>query len=199
MAFGTLRYTKCVVIVHGKSELLFVKYIYTNLHLPVKIIAKSNGRNSIQIGGLLDFMKRGAFKNLEAFAEEYAIEYDRKNKCLKNFKLFTIMDTDDCDENTRDRYITGELFQGHMLEKYIVPIYNICNLEDVMIKAKIMVHKISDSDKGKHYTRIFPINKKPVSYDTIEEVRTFAKRIENIQQTNMTEFINYCVSQLEVL
>lgn len=44
MPHNTLSYTKCAVIVHGKSEFTLVKYIYTNLHLPVKIIAKDKGR-----------------------------------------------------------------------------------------------------------------------------------------------------------
>lgn len=49
------------------------------------------------------------------------------------------MDTDDCDENTKSKYISGELFEGHPLKEYIVPVYNVSNLEDVMIKAGIMV------------------------------------------------------------
>ena len=49
MSHDTLNYTRCAVIVHGKSEFALVKYIYTNLHLPVKIIAKDKGRGSIQI------------------------------------------------------------------------------------------------------------------------------------------------------
>ncbi|MCL2718731.1 MAG: hypothetical protein FWE14_08140 [Lachnospiraceae bacterium] len=198
MPFERHKYTKCAVIVHGKSELNLVKYIYTNLHLPVKIIAKEKGNKSIQINGLLAFMQGGYFKSLKSFADEYSIEYDNKNKCLLNFKLFIIMDTDDCDEYTRDNYISGELFRGHILEKYIVPLYNIANLEEIMIKAEIMVRKISGSEKGSYYTKIFPINTKPISIDTIEQVKVFANKIKNIKQTNMLEFIDYCLSQLEV-
>lgn len=197
MLFDSLKYTRCVVIVHGKSELCLVRYIYTNLHLPVKIISKEKGKKSIQINGLLDFMQKGAFKSLKAFSEEYAIEYDKKNKSLKNFKLFIIMDTDDCDENTKDKYISGKLFQGHLLENYIVPIYNITDLEDVMIKAQIMVHRIPDSKKGTYYSKIFPINTEPVSNDTIEQVTAFRDKIKNVRQTNMIEFIDYCLAQLE--
>lgn len=54
MPSATLKYTRCAVIVHGKSEIHLVKYIYTNLHLPVKIISRG-GRESIQINGLRDF------------------------------------------------------------------------------------------------------------------------------------------------
>lgn len=39
-------------------------------------------------------------------------------------------------------------FRGHPLQEYIVPIYNITNLEEVMIKAGIMIKRISDSENG---------------------------------------------------
>ena len=91
MPHNTLNYTKCVVIVHGKSEFALVKYIYTNLHLPVKIIAKDKGRGSIQINGLPEYLRKKQFRTLKEFANEYSIEYDRKTKSLKNFKLFIPM------------------------------------------------------------------------------------------------------------
>lgn len=192
----TLNYTKCAVIVHGKSEYTLVKYIYTNLHLSVKIIAKDKGKSSIQINGLLEFLQKKPFQSLKQFADEYTIEYDKKKKALKNFKLFIIMDTDDCEEDTKQRYISGEMFQGHPLHKYIIPIYNSENLEDVMLKAGIMTERITDSDKGTYYSKIFPINTKPMSVDTINQVKTFAAKIKGIRQTNMLKFIEYCFEQL---
>lgn len=113
MPHNALNYTKCAVIVHGKSEFALVKYIYTNLHLPVKIIAKDKGRGSIQINGLSEYLRKKQFRTLKELANEYSVEYDRKTKGLKNFKLFIIMDTDDCDEITKSKYISGELFEGH--------------------------------------------------------------------------------------
>lgn len=145
MPHDMLNYTRCAVVVHGKSELVLVKYIYTNLHLPVKIIAKDKGRGSIQINGLMDFLNKKQFRTIKEFANEYSVEYDKKTKRLKNFKLFTIMDTDDCDEATKEKYISGKLFDGHPLKEYIVPVYNITNLEDVMLKAGIMVKRIPAS------------------------------------------------------
>lgn len=196
MPHSTLNYTKCVVIVHGKSEFTLVKYIYTNLHLPVKIIAKDKGRGSIQINGLCEYLRKKQFSTLKAFADEYAVEYDKKTKSLKNFKLFIIMDTDDCDELTKSKYISGELFEGHPLYEYIVPIYNISNLEDVMIKAGIMVKRISDAQKSSYYTKIFPMNTGSLSVDTINQVRTFAKKIKGIKETNMLAFVEYCFQQM---
>lgn len=196
MLFDALKYTKCAVIVHGKSEFQLIRYIYTNLHLPVKIISKDKGKGSIQINGLKDFLNKKHFKNLEAFAEEYSVEYDKKAKELKNFKLFIIMDTDDCDEEIKQKYISGELFKGHLMQKYIVPIYNMANLEDVMIRAGIMVKRIPDSEKGTYYSKIFPINTVPVSADTLNQVRVFASKIKGVKQTNMLEFVEYCFEHI---
>ena len=196
MPFDTLKYTKCAVIVHGKSEMHLVQFIYTNLHLPVKIISKNKGRESIQINGLRDFLNKRYFRTLSTFANEYSVEYDKKTKKLKNFKLFIIMDTDDCSEKVREEYISGELFRGHPLQEYIVPIYNIRNLEDVMIKADIMTKRIPDSQKGTYYSKIFPINTEPVSMDTLFQIRTFASKIKGLQQTNLLDFIEYCFEQI---
>lgn len=196
MPCDTLRYTRCAVIVHGKSELHLVRFVYTNLHLPVKIISENKGRESIQINGLKDYLNKKTFVSLSVFAKEYLIEYDKKARKLKNFKLFIIMDTDDCSEEIKKGYVSGEMFRGHPLQEYIVPIYNIANLEDVMIKAGIMTKRIHDSQKGTYYSKIFPINTEPLSSDTLKQIRTFASKIKNVKQTNMLEFIEYCFEQI---
>lgn len=97
---------------------------------------------------------------------------------------------------TKSKFISGELFEGHPMKDYIVPIYNNSNLEDVMIKAGIMVKRIPDAQKSSYYTKIFPINTGPLSIDSVNEVRTFAKKIEGIKETNMIKFIDYCFQQM---
>ena len=196
MLHDSLNYTRCAVIVHGKSEYALVKYIYTNLHLPVKIVSKDKGRGSIQINGLMDFLNKKQFKLLKEFANEYSVEFEKKTKQLVNFKLFIIMDTDDCNETTKEKYISGKLFEGHPLKEYIIPVYNISNLEDVMLKAGIMTKRIGDSQKGSYYSKIFPINTEPLSVDTMNQVREFAKKIKGIKETNMLTFVEYCFQQL---
>ena len=71
------------------------------------------------------------YNSIKAFSDLYSIEYDKKEKSLKNFKLFIIMDTDDCTEDFKDDYISGKLFENCCLKDYIVPIYNSPNLEEV--------------------------------------------------------------------
>jgi hypothetical protein len=106
------------------------------------------------------------------------------------------MDTDDCTEATKEKFISGALFEGLPLKEYIVPIYNISNLEDVMLKAGIMVKRIPDAQKGTYYSKIFPINTDPVSVDTVNQVRAFATKIKGIKETNMLSFIEYCFKQM---
>ena len=188
-------YTKSLVVVHGKSEYDLVEYIYTNLHLNIKIIAKDKGRESIQINGLKTLFTKESFLSLSKFSKEYGIEYDKKNKVLKDFKLFVIMDTDDCSPETKNKYISGELFEFSVLKDYIIPIYNIENLEDVMIKAGIMTKRIPISQKGSFYSKVFPVNTEPKSLDTINQVTGFYNKIKNLKETNLKVFVEYCYNK----
>lgn len=188
-------YTKCLVIVHGKSEYDLVRYIYTNLHLNLKNIAKDKGRESIQINGLKTLFTKSSFLSLSKFSKEYGIEYDKKSKVLKDFRLFVIMDTDDCSLETKEKYISGELFEFSVLKNYIVPIYNIENLEDVMIKAGIMAKRIPISQKGSYYSKVFPVNTEPMSFDTIAQVTGFYNKIKNVKETNLKVFVEYCYNK----
>ncbi len=188
------QYKKAAVIVHGKSERFLASYIYTNLHLPVVIIDKNKGKSSIQINALYNILSSRPFNSLKSFAKEYSVEYDEKEKKLRNFRLFIIMDTDDCSDKTREAYISGKLFEDCCLKEYIVPVFNSPNLEDVLIKAGIMAKRIPDSQKGSFYSKIFPINQDPFSSDTLDQIRLFSKKLENIKETNMLEYVRYCLS-----
>jgi len=142
------------------------------------------------------FLNKRNFTALSTFANEYTIEYDKKAKKLKNFRLFIIMDTDDCSETVKKEYISGGMFRGHVLQEYIIPIYNIRNLEDVMMKADIMTKRVKDSQKGSFYSRVFPINTEPRSIDTIQQIKALASKLKNVKQTNLLEFIEYCFAQI---
>lgn len=196
-----VNYTKGVVICHGKSEVCLAKYIYTNLHLPVKQYSKNNGKNSIQITSLKTLLNTSPFNTIDNFISEYEIETSGKGKkrVLCNFKLFLIMDTDDCTEQQRTDYINKELFKGHWLYDYIVPVYNIANLEEVMVKSGIMAKKIKIDEKGDYYEKIFPINSRPLSNDTLNEVNTFNEKVKKVKTTNLECFVDYCLSLLETI
>ena len=188
------QYKKAAVMVHGKSERFLASYIYTNLHLPVIIFGNNRGNSSIQINGLQKILSSKPYNNLKGFAETYSIEYDKKGKTLKNFKLFIIMDTDDCSEKAREDYISGRMFESSCLQEYIVPIFNSPNLEEVMIKAGIMAKRIPDSQKGSYYSKVFPINQNHFTNDTLEQIQILSEKLRKVKETNLLEYVDYCLS-----
>lgn len=191
-------YTNGVVICHGKSEWHISRYISTNLHLSIKTVAKDKGKYSIQITSLANMLNSKPFNKQSLFVSEYAVEEVGKgrNKKLSNFKLFIIMDTDDCTEQQKKDYLSKRMFEGHWLYEYIVPIANSPCLEDVLVETGILSKKIRDDDKGKCYSSIFPINKKPLSDDTMTEVKTLKERVKRSKNSNLVEYIDYCLSLL---
>lgn len=108
-----------------------------------------------------------------------------------------MMDTDDCTDKVRNDYISGKLFENCCLKEYIVPIYNSPNLENVMMKAGIMAKRIPDSEKGSYYSKVFPINQEPFTNDTLEQITQFSEKIAKVKETNMLEYVKYCLSLIE--
>lgn len=88
------------------------------------------------------------------------------NKHLKDFRLFAIMDTDDCTAKQKRDYISKDMFKGHWLHEYIVPIYNSEDLEDVIVSTGIMPKKAKKREKGSSYKDYFPVNDRLLFYDT---------------------------------
>ena len=88
------------------------------------------------------------------------------------------------------------MFEGHWLYDLIVPLFNIPDLDSVLYKSGILTHKIKKCEKCDEYTKIFPLNKRPLSDNTKLEVETFKSKIQGNTNTNMIEFIDYCLSLL---
>lgn len=194
-----LAYLKSVIIVHGKSEYFVVNYIKTHLRLTMKPYAKDKGAHSIQITSLMNILKNAPFSSVNAFCKEYdnvEVSGKGKNKRLENFKLYIIMDTDDCTPKQKKAYIDKTMFQGHPLYDYIVPIFNSPDLENVMVKCGIMKNKIKNSQKGEWYEKVFPVNKDKSVEDTKEDVETLNELFKKCNDTNMEEFITYCLDNI---
>lgn len=190
------KFTNCGFVAHGKSEWHIAKYTFTNLHIRHQLFAKSNGKSSIQINGLMAYLNK-ICRNLKSFAEEYCVEYDSKTKRLVNFKLFIMMDTDDCSEQAAKDFQSKKMFAGHPLYDYIVPLFCIRNLEEVMVKAGIMTKKIPDNQKDRFYSKVFPMNDGKHGEGTAEEIRHFGEQVRPIKETNLEELIDYCLKQIE--
>lgn len=194
----SLHYSKALVICHGLSELQITKYIYTNLHLPVRTYAKDNGKHSIQITSLLNLLSSAPFGSLSQFCDEYTVQTvgSGDKQQLVDFKVFIIMDTDDCTEQQKVDFMSGKMFSEHWLAPYIVPIANLPKLESVLEKAKI-IRKIKDSEKGTYYSNTFPINKGKLTPGTVAEIEAFCNKLENRKDTNFPDMIHYFLSLLQ--
>lgn len=183
-----VKYTRAIVIVHGKSEEQICKYIRSNLKISLEIY--KNPKSSIQITDLQNLFGNEIFKTRKSFLKKYDdIEIDKKGKKLLNFKIFIIMDTDDCTDAQKNNYIDGTMFKTHWANEYIVPIYNNRNLEDVAKKIGIEIQKKSE------YIKIFPTDRKYIqqSNDLIQ-VEEMAKTLKKYSITNLDEFFEYCLN-----
>jgi hypothetical protein len=162
----------------------------------MEIISKSKGENSIQINGirrLLDKDRR--FSSQNGFLREFPdveIKVENRKKILdSNLKIFIIMDTDDCTEETKKKYISKELFKGHWAYEYIYPVFNSPELETIMEKAGIKFVKKGDERK-KEYIKIFPTDRKYMNKESVE-LRDFSDKLKPIENTNLNEFIDFCL------
>ena len=187
-------YLKAIVIVHGKSELQMCDFIKKNLRLKIDIISKDKGKHSIQITSVMKRLNGKDINHLSNFINTYEDDLEIKdNKINDNFKIFIIMDTDDCKEEEKNNFINKNMFKNYWAYKYIVPIYNITNLEDVLMKAKIEI------EKKKDYIKIFPTDKKYIKNDTIQ-IEEFYKKLLKVKNiSNMHEFIKFCLDNRYVI
>ena len=193
----TIKYLKCIVIVHGKSEKQICEYIKLNLRQKMEIISKSKGENSIQINGIRKMLDKDArFATQNGFIREFSdveiTTVKRKKVISPDLKIFIIMDTDDCTEETKKKYISKELFKGHWAYDYIYPIFNSPELETIMVKAGIKFEKKGEERK-KEYIKIFPTDQKYLHNEGVE-LQDFSNKLKSINKTNLNEFIEYCLS-----
>ena len=188
-------YLKSVVIVHGKSEKQICEYIKSNLRLRMEIVGKEKGEKSIQINSLKHILgdyRFNSFKSFVSFFDDVEVIKVKKEKRLSSdFKIFIIMDTDDCTESEKQRFISKEMFRKHWAYEYIVPIYDSPDLENVMVKAGIKFQK-KGVERKKEYIKIFPTDKKYKVGEGVE-LQKFAKDLEKVNETNLDEFINFCL------
>lgn len=102
------------------------------------------------------------------------------------------MDTDDCSEQLKNRFINKEMFSNHWAYSYIHSIYNSPHLESVLIKSNIKFKKEGKKRK-EEYIKIFPTDPKYQRNDTIQ-IEEFMKNLRSNPNTNMDEFIEFCIN-----
>lgn len=190
-------YLKVIVIVHGKSEFQMCDFIKRKLKLKIEIVSKNKGANSIQISSIMKRLKGKDIDTLDNFKNTYKDDLEIKdNKIIidKDFRIFIIMDTDDCKEEEKNNFINKNMFKNYWAHKYIVPIYNIRNLEDVLIKSKVIdKNTIKNKRDKKDYIKIFPTDDKYTKSDTIQIEEFYQKLLKVKNISNMHEFIKFCL------
>lgn len=185
-------YLKAVVIVHGKSELQMCKFIKRNLRIKMEFISKDSGKSSIQITSLKDRLNGKDIKDFNSFFKKYEDEIEIINdKLSTNFKMFIIMDTDDCSEEEKNNYKNKTMFKKHWAYNYICPIYNDGNLEEVLIEAGIKYKSKSFKKMKREYIEIFPTDRNKKDAIQIEEFYKKLLKVKDI--SNMHEFIKFCL------
>lgn len=188
-----LNYTKAVVIVHGKSEKQICQYIKNKLRLKIEIYSDKNGEKAIQITSLKNTLNNKIFKSYRNFINIFEdIELTANNKKINNdFKIFIIMDTDDCSEVEKRKFINKEMFKEHWAYDYIVPIYNIPELETVLTEAKVPFTKTGNKRK-KEYIKLFPTDPKYEKTDEIQ-IKELLNKLKKQKNTNLNEFLDFCL------
>lgn len=184
-------YLKAIIICHGASEYHIAKHIKSNLRLKIEIDGKDNGKHSIQINSILNFLNTVPYKSKTDFIKKF--KHDLPNGTINSeFKIFIIMDTDD-EELTPsdiDNFKNKNMFKGHWTYDYIVPIYNIQNLEDILLKAKIIDKTFEDK---KEYAKIFSVNNN-ASIGDIGQIQNMYNILQPITDTNMDILLEYLLN-----
>lgn len=166
-----------MTIVHGQSEYKLCTSIKSNLRIKHEIIARNKGKSSIQITSIMDVL------NGQAFKRNYS-DVEVRNGKLINFKLFIIMDVDDCTEEQKKAFYNKSMFKDHWLYDYIVPIYNRPNLEETMRQIGINVQKKSD------YITIFPTNHGDLD---MSMAKSFYDKLASCKCSNLDEYVSSCI------
>lgn len=190
-----LNYTCAIVIVHGKSEKQICQYIKNKLRLKIEIYSDKQGEKAIQITSLKNTLNNKIFKSMKTLTNMYEdIEFDGK-VIQKDFKIFIIMDTDDCTDKQKEDFINKEMFRGHWAYDYIVPIYNIPELETVLEKAKVPF-KMAGVKRKKEYIKLFPTDAKYEKNDEVQ-IEELSRKLKKLNNTNFDVFFEFCLDKVK--
>ena len=90
-----IQYLRCILICHGKSEKEFMETIKQNLRLKIHIESDKKGSKSIQINSLNKTLKNHKYGKRDNFLRYFEDIELIKGKITSEFKIFTLLDTDD--------------------------------------------------------------------------------------------------------
>lgn len=152
-----IRYLPCTVICHGKCEHVLVSQIQNKNRISLNPICDKNGKKSIMINTLNDFLKTH-YKSRKDYLKENndLISHDKKR--MYNHKIFAIMDKDDASDRLFDDYKTKRMFSNFWWgdEEYIIPIYFYPDMDTVFIKHGFKIDR--RREKPSQYLKLLTTN-----------------------------------------
>lgn len=173
-----------LVVVHGKSEVMLCRRISQLLRMPMEILSRKGGEESILISRLPEYLSERPFDSELSLHKQYpAFEYmPRKDTSMPNLRIFTIMDVD-MDSHLLKRYLSKDLFQGVLFQDRIVPIFSNPNLDSVMDEIG---YGSVVSKKIRSYSKMM---------DQITDPLDFYMRLSKCDSTNLDLFVRHCLSR----
>ncbi len=177
-------YINTIVIAHGKSEYIFCESIRANLRLPMKIFARNKGHSSIQVDGLNRYLSTGYFSSHRTLCKAIPRMPHEKDIINDSVVIFPIMDLDDTPQ--AKQYLDKTLFCNNCFKNLIWPIFNISNLDDILIQ---MGYEIDKNNKVRSYEKVFPANN-----GDEERARELLDQFKQNNNTNIDEFIEHCLN-----
>ena len=185
--------TPAIVVVHGDSEKIIAEHIKSNLRLNFHI---HPGKTSIQINGLMKELN-AHFPNVNSLRRHPQLVLNIQKNTIHDFKIFTLMDTDDCSEETCQKYMDRTLFDRYALKEYVVPIYTTPDLEHVFYASHLIPRIFKEDEKVDGYRRCFPKISPP--FDELkskeDELIKKAEALRRNSKTNFDVFIDYCLAE----
>lgn len=177
-----IHYHPCSTVCHGECEQILVKQIQVRTHKPLNPLSEKNGRRSIIINTVNDYLSAHFPTEKEyILAFKDCLKVDKKRGILDH-KIFVIMDKDDTPDTLFEQYKNGQLFLPYWWGKknMIVPIYFYPNMDEVF---------------KKHGYKIDTSNHKPAQYLKLltlkySEVVAMLKSLSKLE-SNIKDFIEY--------
>lgn len=172
--------TNFIIICHGKSEIVLARWLQKETRVPLNIDSRNDGRNSVMINSLLEFMKENGYYDSSKLKKRYPnIEY-KNRKGFKDLKIFIVMDVD-TDESLVYDYMTKLMFRDCLLKDCIVPILNQKEMDSVF---RSMGFEIDSSNKPESYRQAL----NSVDVDCLLEL------LKECDDTNMDKMIEEMLS-----
>ena len=139
--------TNFIVICHGKSEVILARWLQKETHVVLNIDSRNEGRNSIMINSLVEYMKLNGYYDSSKLKRRFPnIEY-KNRKGFKDLRIFIVMDVDTDDSLVHD-YETRLMFRDCPLGDCIVPILNRKEMDTVF---RSIGFNIDDNNKPESY------------------------------------------------